>query len=417
MSNFTADVQTITTLAKAQSVAGVLVAFGLQLGIALAVPTATPPPITTNMYDQVRCGASWIEANATCGLPCTWALDCPMNQLCYRDVYRCTNTPTRTFISLSDVASNATAVNVTVLAQSDLSSLTITQIDTKSKWYWLPVAITWIFSFVIYWALYNLVRLYIVHRKYYFTTSDFKDSIAHRTLLLSYIPADIDTNEKLVDLIHEKDANLHVQEATINRNVSKLGKYLAEHKDKTKELERFLIGVFQQEDEEATRQGITIDELREQYKAQRTGLSATKINHSRVSTDKRHRSDKEHDHEHDPETGDYKLQSPIQKFQEDVKKQLRTKARTHEERVEEIELLQQEINEIEETVERIRATPEHKSNGSGFLSLKTPEQAHRLVRTLQFRPHYIKRFGGIRIKFSPEFNDVWWQNIGRPPAE
>ncbi|KAJ3016810.1 UNVERIFIED_CONTAM: hypothetical protein HDU68_012014 [Siphonaria sp. JEL0065] len=261
------------------------------------------------------------------------------------------------------------------------------------------------------------LALYIKHRRFYFTTSEFRDSVAHRTLLITYIPH-IKTSQELIEFVNGKDASLDIEEATINRNSIRLGKLLVEHKDKTKELERLLTDIFEEEDtnggnyEHGDSKSWTGSKEDHRLSSELYGGIHSKHN-SHAGSEAR-----------DAEAGrspkdEYKFQSKTERFKEDFWKQLRTNTKTREVRLEEIEDTKNEINQLEEAIEAIRQTPEHEfpSNESGFISLRTPQQAHRLIKTLKSHPKYIKRFGGLHIKFAPEFPDVYWANIGRSPHE
>ncbi|KAJ3031933.1 UNVERIFIED_CONTAM: hypothetical protein HDU68_010013 [Siphonaria sp. JEL0065] len=404
-------------------------------GSAIAVPPTTTtsllsptgsPIVTTSLKPlptqtsvallEVRCGTSWAAANATCGSLCFTDADCSPGLLCYKDVVGCVG---RSLSPRDDSFSNlkSGSSNASLIVSSGLSSLTITQIDAKSPWFWLPTSLTWLFSIICYLMLYKLCQLYIKHRRFYFTTSEFRDSVAHRTLLITYIPH-IKTSQELIEFVHGKDASLDIQEATINRNSVRLGKLLVEHKDKTKELERLLANIFEEEDSNGGNH----------EHVDSRSWTGSKEDH-RLSSELYGGIHSEHNSHAGSETRDaeagrspkdeYKFQSKTEKFKEDFWKQLRTKAKTGEERLKEIEDTKNEINQLEEAIEAIRLTPEHEfpSNESGFLSLRTPQQAHRLIKTLRSHPKYIKKFGGLHIKFAPEFPDVYWANIGRSPHE
>ncbi|KAJ3071663.1 hypothetical protein HDU98_004984 [Podochytrium sp. JEL0797] len=399
-----------------------------------ALPSTTSTPTSSNSWApsptiavpvsfQIRCGSSWDSANATCGPLCQTDTDCPSGLLCFKDVISCSASSRARFVTtrdhhgsprltLRDDSGNSPSINsanTSIIIASGLSSLTITQIDASSPWFWLPTILTWVFSAIVYAFLYKLLSLYIKHRQFYFTTDEFKNSLAHRTLFLTYIPK-IETSKELIAFMHERDASLEIQEATINRNVSLLGKLVKEHKDKTKELERFLIGVFEAEDAES-------GEVRRSRGG--TGRVGPKEEHLESMVEIHHIHETDGGEEPGTPKDEYHFQSKTDKVKDDLLKQLRTKAKTQSERDAEIKDLEHEIDELEVAIEAIRTTSEHEhpSNESGFLSLATPQQAHALIKTLRSHPKYVKKFGGVHIKFAPEFPDIFWANIGRPQPE
>ncbi|KAI9350697.1 hypothetical protein BDR26DRAFT_851353 [Obelidium mucronatum] len=386
-------------------------------------PTATttsiirPSPTLPSISLQVRCGSSWANANSTCGGICLIDADCPNGLLCYRDVIACSNTSKSISFALrlESEASTDPPVNASLIVTSGLSSLTLLQIDTKSSWFWLPTALTWIFSIVAYGMLFKLCQLYVKHRRFYFTTAEFLEQVSHRTLLITYIP-NIKTSQELVEFVHLRDPSLEIDEATINRNSTRLGKLLQEHKEKTKELEVLLTNIFETEDSEKL--GSSVRE--------ETDSTALVENQPHTLSDDLYNASHQHSGSsvsaleagHEPQDN-YKFQSKTSRIKDDILKQLRTKSKTQQERADEVKVLESEINKLEEAIEAIRSIPEDQnpSNGSGFLSLRTPQQAHRLIKTLKSHPKYIKKFGGLHIKFAPEFPDIYWSNIGRSPAE
>ncbi|KAJ3138776.1 hypothetical protein HK100_012314 [Physocladia obscura] len=409
-------------------------------------------PLVSTTSSQIRCGTDWFSANQTCGNLCNSDDDCYDGLLCYKNLVSCANFTVTSFTSQNTNETNdISETNSSLIIATSLSALTINQIDPKSAWFWLPAFLTWIFSFVLYAMLLLLSKLYVKHRRFYFSTNEFKDSLAHRSLFLTYIP-NIKTNQALSDFVNSCDHSLNVVEATINRNSFRLGQLVQIHKDKTEELERYLTNLFEKEDRHqqvqinhdlpseaveihhhsphvediqfGSNEYLGVENMNgeegeiseqpfepKQYEL-KPGSKYTPVSQSQENTNLQHQQNFEIRYEYKPET---KLQALVST----IKKQWRNRPLTNAERTQEIRRLEHEINKLEEEIESIRQLPEHEtpSNESGFISFSTPQEAHKLIKTIRSHHKYVKKFGGIHIKFSPEFSDIFWANIGRHPHE
>ncbi|KAI8609350.1 hypothetical protein BC830DRAFT_1150987 [Chytriomyces sp. MP71] len=399
---------------------------------------------------------SWANADETCGLPCQEDMSCPTGLKCFRDLRSCINNSsnvTTSFFSGSHSLRDDTLVfskvipldqrdtttpslsnatqNGTLVVPSRLNSLTISQIDATSGWFWVPTILTYIFSLVLYLFLYRLCRLYIHHRRIYFRTPEFLESLAHRSLLLTYIP-DIETSKELIKFLRERDSGLTIVDAVINRNVTELGKLVKEHDEKTKELERYLVRMFEKQDEEKAVKVFCADTIgragKIDYDAFMKGGSVSGQSQDdeevpgpslKMFQDSGENNEEENSEAHKAQENKAEGTSQMAQMIRKLKKQFRFKSATEDERRTEITRLSTEISQLEEKIEAIRAVPEHEhpSNESGFLAVGSPQDAHRVIKTIRSHPKYLKMFGGIHMKFAPEFPDIIWVNIGRKPAE
>ncbi|KAJ3347639.1 hypothetical protein HDU83_001905 [Entophlyctis luteolus] len=367
--------------------------------------TTTVPNSSPTIIYEIRCGSTWIIANETCSNTCVRNGDCFDGELCFRDLVSCAQQGLQ---RRSDASSSYNVSNASITIPSALSSYTINQIDTKSVWYWLPAFLTWIFSFIVYLMLLKLCILFIKHRRHYFSTSEFLNSLEHRTLFLTYIP-NIKTDEELAAFFASKDVTLTVEDASINRNSAELGKLAVELKDKTEELERYLTKIFNQDE------GEDISEV-----VGTKSVGPYNFLHSNSASSNENPSWPQSLPEQPKENRHLlKLKKKFRDYVSQIRRQLRTRPIPEEKRKEEIESLKEEINQLEQAIHMIRSKPEgeHPSNESGFVSLATPQQAHRLIRTIRSHPSRQRVFGGMHIKFAPDFDDIYWINIGRPQHE
>ncbi|KAJ1558136.1 hypothetical protein HK405_014350, partial [Cladochytrium tenue] len=128
---------------------------------------------------------------------------------------------------------------VTILGTT-LNSLTISQIDVNSPWYWLPAGLAWLISIVAYVLFYLTWADYIKLRKDWFNSKSFQESYNNRLLLVTDIPESLHYDGKLLEYITSVSGKHKPRQAVLNPDVNKLEKLVKEHQKATVKLEKIL---------------------------------------------------------------------------------------------------------------------------------------------------------------------------------
>ncbi|KAI8614751.1 hypothetical protein BC830DRAFT_1125945 [Chytriomyces sp. MP71] len=130
--------------------------------------------------------------------------------------------------------------NITVIFNSNLNALAITQLDVNSTWYWLPTILTWIFTFAVYIMIYKLYYIYGLYRQEYFRSADFQTSFHQKTLLLTDVPDHLRNDTALARYMSSQQGVAAPSQVLINRSVPGLAKLVEEHEKTTRKLEAIL---------------------------------------------------------------------------------------------------------------------------------------------------------------------------------
>ncbi|KAI9340038.1 hypothetical protein DFJ73DRAFT_628208 [Zopfochytrium polystomum] len=121
-----------------------------------------------------------------------------------------------------------------------LGSLTISQIDVTSPWYWLPAGLAWVFSLIVYGLLYSVWTDYIVFRRQWFLSKKYQESLNNRLLLATNVPEVLHEKNNFVDYMNSLNLPIRPTQAVISPDVSHLEKLVKEHTKKTIALEKIL---------------------------------------------------------------------------------------------------------------------------------------------------------------------------------
>ncbi|KAJ3326121.1 hypothetical protein HDU76_012989 [Blyttiomyces sp. JEL0837] len=124
-------------------------------------------------------------------------------------------------------------VNNTVVAviDSSLNTLTISQIDGSSPWYWLPASLN---------MLYRIWVDYIDLRKQWFKSEEFQTQFHNKTLLLTNVPDSLHNQEALTKFMQSLNLKYPAKQAVINRDASEVQKLVQAHEKATASMEAVL---------------------------------------------------------------------------------------------------------------------------------------------------------------------------------
>ncbi|KAJ3191654.1 hypothetical protein HK101_007518 [Irineochytrium annulatum] len=122
----------------------------------------------------------------------------------------------------------------------DLSKFTLTQIDANSPWFWMPVGLTWLFSFITYFMLWRVWQDYIAFRKEWFLSEEFQKAFYNRALLLINVPESLHSNDQLLGFMSSLGLKYPPSQAVVNRELGELPKLISKHEATTKKLEAVL---------------------------------------------------------------------------------------------------------------------------------------------------------------------------------
>ncbi|KAJ3407426.1 hypothetical protein HDV05_005417 [Chytridiales sp. JEL 0842] len=125
-----------------------------------------------------------------------------------------------------------------------LSALTISSIDSRSAWFWLPASLTWVISLIIYYMLYNLWRDYIRFRTEYFESIEFTESLHNRALLLTTLPESLQNVEGLENFVSSLGLRSKPAQTIVNPDVGDLPKLVEKHSALTRKFEQLLAKFF-----------------------------------------------------------------------------------------------------------------------------------------------------------------------------
>ncbi|KAI8137874.1 hypothetical protein BJV82DRAFT_633604 [Fennellomyces sp. T-0311] len=108
-------------------------------------------------------------------------------------------------------------------------------VAADTRWYWSPAAATWIFSILIAYFAYRASCDYIEMRQRYFRHPP--NALSARSLLISNVPKDHRTDEKLKSWMDTMRLPYTVQQAIIGLHSSKLTSLTEEHEAAVRHLE------------------------------------------------------------------------------------------------------------------------------------------------------------------------------------
>ena len=104
-----------------------------------------------------------------------------------------------------------------------------------TRWYWSPAAATWAFSILIAYFTYRASCDYIEMRQRYFRNPP--NALSARSLLISNVPKDSRSDEKLKSWMDSMKLPYTVQQAIIGLHSSKLTSLTEQHEAAVRHLE------------------------------------------------------------------------------------------------------------------------------------------------------------------------------------
>ncbi|KAF7726472.1 hypothetical protein EC973_008707 [Apophysomyces ossiformis] len=107
--------------------------------------------------------------------------------------------------------------------------------DPDTRWYWSPFAATWLFSIIIAYYMYRSSCDYVNMRQQYFRHPAKRASA--NSLLISNVPEDKRSDEKLKQWLETKSLPYPIQEAMIGHHSDQLTKLTKEHEEAVRNLE------------------------------------------------------------------------------------------------------------------------------------------------------------------------------------
>ncbi|RIA90619.1 hypothetical protein C1645_823153 [Glomus cerebriforme] len=111
----------------------------------------------------------------------------------------------------------------------------------NARWFWAHVAFTWIFSLIIFRFLYKQYHEYSKLKKQYFKSEEYQSSLHSRTLLITGIPTNMQSDEGLQQYIVGKlKFQQTISQAHISRKVGRLPELIEEHEKNVRSLESVL---------------------------------------------------------------------------------------------------------------------------------------------------------------------------------
>jgi calcium permeable stress-gated cation channel len=124
------------------------------------------------------------------------------------------------------------------LANPALTLLSITNVPKGSLVFYAHAILAYSYSFWAYYLLFHAWEEYIILRQKYFASPSYANQDHNRTLLITYIPDSMRSNEQVYDLV----SKLEFQPTQIffGRDYMSLPKWIELHRQKTAEFERLI---------------------------------------------------------------------------------------------------------------------------------------------------------------------------------
>jgi hypothetical protein len=105
---------------------------------------------------------------------------------------------------------------------------------------WAYVVVAWLFDIVICFFLWINYRVVARFRQQYFESSEYRNSLHARTLMITDIPKELRTDEGITRIVEGAGGSRETPRAAVARNVKDLPELVEEYEDLVKSLEKVL---------------------------------------------------------------------------------------------------------------------------------------------------------------------------------
>ncbi|KAF9437324.1 hypothetical protein BGZ76_001211 [Entomortierella beljakovae] len=109
---------------------------------------------------------------------------------------------------------------------------------TDPNWLWAHVAGSWVFSLIMYIAIYQSYKTFVQFKIRYYQSEGYQEDVASRTLMLAGLPNSLQTDEKLLKFLVDMGLKEQPVQALVGRKVDKLPELMDKHKTMVKALEK-----------------------------------------------------------------------------------------------------------------------------------------------------------------------------------
>ncbi|KAI8869634.1 hypothetical protein GQ42DRAFT_123439, partial [Ramicandelaber brevisporus] len=124
-------------------------------------------------------------------------------------------------------------------SQFPIMALTLSNV-INLNWLWAHVAITYIFTVIVFVYLFLENKHYIRVRQLYFKSPEYQDRVHSRTLMVTHLPKPLRTAPILQHYIAEHDDRYPIAETSIARNLGALPELIEKHTKMVVEMEQVL---------------------------------------------------------------------------------------------------------------------------------------------------------------------------------
>jgi hypothetical protein len=126
------------------------------------------------------------------------------------------------------------------LANPSLSRLSITNVPQGSLMFYIHALLGYFYSFWAYYLLFRTWKEYIELRQQYFELPEYVEQQHNRTLLFTFVPSRMQTEEKIKEYTQSLSLGLEPTQIFFGRNYMDLPKWIEEHRKVTEDLERLI---------------------------------------------------------------------------------------------------------------------------------------------------------------------------------
>lgn len=127
------------------------------------------------------------------------------------------------------------------LVNPSLQAISMQNLNPGSNLLYIPAVLAWILTFFAFYQLYIIWDQYITLRKYCFTSSEYLNSTANKTLLFTDIPDDMQNVSKFSEYIKSLNLKQTPKQIMLGRDYLELSKLVARHLELTKGFEKVLV--------------------------------------------------------------------------------------------------------------------------------------------------------------------------------
>ncbi|KAJ3179988.1 hypothetical protein HDU85_004274 [Gaertneriomyces sp. JEL0708] len=122
----------------------------------------------------------------------------------------------------------------------NLTKLTMLRVHADSSWFWMYPALVCLFSGWAYFLLYKFWTEYVALRQQYYQTGDYQQAYHNKVLLLTDLPDDMLSTEKVADFMRRLKLKSPAKEVVIGRDLQDLPDMIKQHEQETQRLEKAL---------------------------------------------------------------------------------------------------------------------------------------------------------------------------------